>query len=331
MGRVKTRGLIAGISGVIAGILLIICFISTGWFYWSIEMSDDRQDAEITMNLGLSEVEAEIEGRSQTSDYGEDDETKTTKVFDLVWIFVLIGMIMAFAFGILGILAGVRLVPGWIPLILGLISAMTILAGPIYMMTALPAAMAEDIDSGIDEESDALGMEYFYQMFDEGPWDSFWGSGSSDTEVDVGYSQEDIHIDQSWGPNWCWYLTIFFGLTVLVSGFMCAGIKSKPLESRYYGYPPVSSHEKWAPHPRQESTHAWRESSYEEEYESLYGPKKIESGYDDEPFDAYFHDEGSSEHADSERDDYYAEVIMMDTEDDGYSYEESMEVEPYEE
>ena len=332
MSRVKTRGLIAGISGVLAGILLIICFMSIGWFYWSIDISAEGENVDMTTNFGLSEGEVEIEGMSETSDYDDGDGSESTRVFDLVWVLVLISMILAFAFGTLGILAGVKLVSGWIPLLLGMITAMTVLAGPIYLMTSLPDAMQEDIDRGIDEGGGGIDIDYVFQVFDEGPWDSFWGSGSSDTEMDMGYTRGDVHVDHSWGPNWCWYLTIFLGLVFLVSGFMCIGIKRKPLESSYYSYPSMSSHEKWAPNPHQESIRARRGSSYEEEYESLYGPQKIESYYyDDEPFEEYFHDDGFGERARSERDDYFAEVVMMDVKGDRFSEEEAMEVEPFEE
>ena len=340
MSRVRVRGIVAGVAGIIFGILLIVTLLGIGWYYWYFDISAEDETVEMDFEYGLSSSRMEMKvggySRSAVADNEDGADTNTKDVFDIVYLSVLFGIIVAFAFGVLAILAGIRLVPGWIPFLLGIASAILVIIAPIYMMSALPGAMKNDWNKSMDEGMDQGMDEWVPSLIDRGPKDSFWGSDSTDTEVDTGFSQEDVHIDYSWGPYWCWYMTMVIGIMLFIGAVMCIGIKKKPFDLYRYDYPPPVAYEKLSPHPREGSAPVRKGSSCEDEYESLYGPQKRDT-YEDvnvnvnEPYEAYFNVDGSDDHALSQEDSYFAEVIMMDPEDDERAEVEAIEVEPYEE
>ena len=223
MGRIKGRGISAGVMGVIAGILLIVSLVSIGWYYVSGEGSYQGEREEGGQEFGLSEGERyyEVSGDREEDeldyDKGRDENSEIVDVFDFVYIFVLIGMILAFIFAVLAFLAGARLIPGWISLLVGIIAAITVIIGPVYMIFALPDAFDEENKSSEED----------------GPWDSFWGS---DFESEMG-----ITVESSWGPSWCWYVACGMGLMLFAAAGMCGGIERKKHKQRH-SYPPAQGY-----------------------------------------------------------------------------------------
>jgi len=221
MGRIKGRGISAGVMGVLAGIFLIVSLVSMGWYYISTEVSGGDENYESGFEFGLSEGEmyAKSDGESEEEeldyDEGRDENSEIVEVFDFVLIFVIIGMILAFIFAVLAFLAGARLIPGWISLIVGLITAIAIIVGPVYMIFTLPGAFEEDF--GGDDE--------------DGPHNSFWGSDSE--------SMMGTTVKSSWGPYWCWYLTAGASIMLFSAAGMCGGIKRKKSKKYKHGYPPA--------------------------------------------------------------------------------------------
>ena len=220
MGKIKGKGISAGVMGVLAGVLLIVSLVCIGWYYISTEFSGGGENYEGGVEFGLSEARMYSEGggesEEETEDYDEaDEDSKVLDVFSFVKVFVIIGMILTFIFAILAFLAGARLVPGPVPLLVGIIAAIAVIVGPVYMIFALPDAWDED---GRNPEGD-------------GPWNSFWGS---DSESAMGATAET-----SWGPYWCWYMTAGVGIILFSAAGMCKGIKRKRSKRYEDDYPPV--------------------------------------------------------------------------------------------
>ncbi len=152
-------------------------------------------------------------------EYWEEDADGLIGISTLVFIFTLIGIILTFCFLVLGFLTGFRLIPGWIPLIVGLGASLCIIAGPVCMMIMSPSAWRDLLGDDYDDDDEPQ----------DGPWKSFWGS---DKDSYSGYNSESSW-DNSWGPYWAWYTTLVLGISMIGLSLFCIGIKRRRLS--YYG------------------------------------------------------------------------------------------------
>ncbi len=260
MGRVYTKGFIAAGIALIVIIILLITMFSNSWYYWDMKHSktEKRQDnpnykytdvEQAEFRFGLSEMEASGDpislylvddsfyssGESATiiRDYKElpdsrGDSEKLEDAFSLVQIIQIIGMILVFAFLALSVLAAIRLIPGWIPLLVGLVSFAVVIAGPISLIYILPDAMEESFETYID----------YHDVESDSPAESFWDSkenSSSFTEEVITSRRWYItivttEIDDSWGPGWAWSLSVFAGFVMGGNSFFCIGIGKRKSE-----------------------------------------------------------------------------------------------------
>ena len=197
---------LVGIIGIIAGGLLILCLFSIGWYYISFETSLEGESVETGMKLGLSKTTmyADIDGDYESEDFEYEDDDKIGDFFGLVKLILMVGIGLTFIFVILAFLAGGK-IPGWVPLIIGIIATLLVAAGPSYMAYSLPETMTADYEEQFDE------------VEGPGPWDTFMGS---DNETIEG---EDVEF--SWGPSWCWYVSVGASLLLLIASLLCIGIK----------------------------------------------------------------------------------------------------------
>ena len=211
MGRVKVRGIIAGSMGVIAGILLIVCLASIGWYYWSFESTDSDEGGEAGMDCGLSEAGFYLKGDGESMESEEEYEgdMETGDVFDFVKIFIIIALILGFIFGALAILAGVRLVPGWIPLLVGMITALMVITGPVYMIFALPNAMEDDFKIEDNDYYDDYRSNAVYAGNDTRQYDDSDGDGLSDYDEEYNYGT-DPYDDDTDGDGYDDYDEVYY-------------------------------------------------------------------------------------------------------------------------
>ena len=244
MGRVDINGFIAAGIALIAIIILFIAMFSNSWYNWEIDHTieyksgyysfPDNPIVKETMefNFGLSEAEfSEDEGRFGTRTVSreyddmkdDDDMDDMIDAFGLVKILLIVGIVLAFIFLVLSILSGLRLIPGRIASITGIICFLAIIIGPITLIFNLPDAMRP-----------------FADVFDDdlGLWDmpayGFWGSDTESHEFRNEYEYEDmgttgvsvflITPNDSWGPGWPWYLSLGMGVMILFGTFMCSSI-----------------------------------------------------------------------------------------------------------
>jgi len=209
MGRVKVRGIIAGAMGVIAGILLIVCLVSFGWYYWSFESTDSDESGEAGLDCGLSEARLYLKGDGESMETEEEYEgdMETGDVFDFVKIFVIVAMILGFIFGALAILAGVRLLPGWIPLVVGMITALLVITGPVYMIFALPDAAEEDFK--MEDNDYYLRSNAVYGENDTRQYDDSDGDGLTDYEEE-NYYGTDPYDDDTDGDGYDDYDEVYY-------------------------------------------------------------------------------------------------------------------------
>ena len=211
-GRVNISGFIAAFLALIAIILIFVELYSCGWYYTSAEITEGDYSIEMGNEYGLSEAKYYMK---DNEDYEEEEykyaNEKIADEFDIVEILLIISIVFASLFLLAAILAGLRLLPGLIPLIVGIVAVIMIVSGPFYMIFNLPDAFAEDFMED-DYEGDDSSEEDF-----DGPHKSFWGSDSE--------SEGELVVEISWGPYWCWYLSLAIGGLVFIGSYSCRRIK----------------------------------------------------------------------------------------------------------
>ena len=256
MGRVRARAIIAASLGVLVIVGLFMALFSNSWYrieekgnyeynynyYYSYEYEYEK-----VYHLGLSEVEKEkrleyvddydVEQDKKTWDYDRLESHRraedTDSLFNIalvVFIFTLIGLILSFGFVVLGFLTGFSLVPGWVTIIVGITAFLCVIFGPVYMALAMPGAWDDS------NWEDQLGNEFDGVDEDElpeGPWSSFWDSDSGSGD---GY-RSTVTWDNSWGPNWVWFMVLGLGAIMLASSLLCIGIRRIRLRRYYPHYP----------------------------------------------------------------------------------------------
>ena len=249
MGRVRARAIIAASTGVLVIVGLFIALFSNGWYrieekgnyeYYSYYYDD--YEYERVYHFGLSEVEREtrkededdnVERDKGSWDYDRleshrkaDDTDGIFNIALVVFIFIIIGLVLSFGFVVLGFLSAFSLVPGWVTIIVGIAAFSCIIFGPVYMALALPGAWEDST------WKDHLGSEFDGMDEDElpeGPWSSFWDSKSGSGDGD----RSTVTWDNSWGPNWVWFMVLGLGAIMLASSLLCIGIKSIRLRGFY--------------------------------------------------------------------------------------------------
>ena len=198
MGRIVPRAIVGGVLGATAAVLLIICVLSIGWYYYT----SDGEGNKAGTYYGLSERRSyAINSPESEWEYGESE---LGDMFGLMKIFVIIGIVLALIFVVLSVLAGMRLIPGIIPLSVGMLAGLLVIIAPLGMIFQMPSAIVD-----------------FSHRGQPGPWDSFWGSETV----------EGVHL--SWGPHWCWYTSIVSAIMLFVAGWLCRGIE-RPFRHKPY-------------------------------------------------------------------------------------------------
>jgi len=219
MWRITGRGITAGIMGIIAGGLLLLSLFITGWYAYEGKWEYESGDYESGTQYGLSKYRDYEKGwgiyendpyyddestgvydidEDEVYDYGEVyEDDKLAGVFSFVRILVIIGMSLAFIFAIFAFLARFRLIPGIVPLIIGIIAAIAVIIGPVYMIFTLPDAM----------------NELYENPEGEGPWESFWGS------------EPEYGGETTWGPSLFWYISLCMCPLLVVASIFCIGLR----------------------------------------------------------------------------------------------------------
>ena len=254
MTRINVMGFIAAALALLGIVGLFITLFSNGWYSWEVDRETSEkpdygqwhkieEEAEWRQyNFGLSEMEESGDGVGEsttvTSDYDtleyqDMDFRDINDTFNLAKIMLIIGIILSFFLLALSILTGMRLIHGWITFIVAIIAFLAVIIGCMSIVLNLPDSMEEWVDE-----------EYWkYQDYDEEedapvPWDdpsdSFWGYNSDPKEAESD-EYDDVHDaylmkyrvepEDSWGPNWAWYVALGSGGLILFGGIICKRIK----------------------------------------------------------------------------------------------------------
>jgi hypothetical protein len=195
------KGKIGLVCGLIAFVLVIICFMGT-WYTMHIEGSAGGLTVETDANFGLSEVTAEVLGVSTSMAYADQPDSDAWGVFSTTQILTILALVFTLLMFIFGLLVAMGKVSGKIGGIVGVLAVVFTLLAFVYFMAALPPTMEEEAVEGL------------------GAISGFWGSESIDL---MGAS-----MDMSWGPGIAWYLMIVAFFLALIGTVMLFGAKEAP-------------------------------------------------------------------------------------------------------
>ena len=226
MERTKGRAIVGSILGIIVVIMLLSTLYSLNWYYYR-----GREGKEVVkMEQGLYAQRTTIGDEVNTTDYSDDprwEGGEVPRVLDDVRFLFILGLILAIIFELLALVVGWgRFIPGGIPLLIGVIAGLILIATPVYMMTTYPESW----------ESDVKNMDFDSNQ--TGPWRHFSGGG---TDTSLGEVTKT-----SFGPGWAFYFSIISGVILLIAASLCAGIKRKKLEGHLR---PRSVHDEYEARP----------------------------------------------------------------------------------
>ena len=207
MGKMKIRGIISANLGILVVILLFFLIFSMKWYHYE----GSERGRFVERDMGLYRERTTVENATKTMEYEEDATMiggRVKGVLDLAGTILIIGLLLAIVFSVLAFLAGgARIIPGWVPLSVGIIAGIVIMTSPIYMMAAFPDAWESDRDDSGDD------------TVQPGPWRDFQGSGVDTTG--------GVLTETEFGPGWAFYVSIGAGVVLIVLGGLCKGISRK--------------------------------------------------------------------------------------------------------
>ena len=165
MVKVNVRGIIGACIPAISIILIFIAMFSNGWYTGEYEESETYYGEvyryKIDLAAGLTEGEATYSSDGESETETEDLEGDMEDVGTLTLVFLIISLIIIFGYIAVGIVASFRLIPGFVPLIVGLVAAACLIFIVIYYPIAFPNACKDEgmPDELLDELSP--GWAYF--------------------------------------------------------------------------------------------------------------------------------------------------------------------------
>ena len=200
MVKVNVRRIIGACIPIITIIIIFITMFSNSWYtadyneeikMEDVDFGDGVEVDEVLITMegegkqGLKEMEAKGEAVfsykdptlpggeiyeeqhiSETHDLKGDEED----IGNLMLIFLIVTLVLIFGFMVVGILAGLGIIHGYIPMIIGFLAIVTLLLPIIYYPIVEPEAdKKESIRSFEEENEDAPEeiKEEFYKLIDD--------------------------------------------------------------------------------------------------------------------------------------------------------------------
>ena len=253
MVQVSVRGIIGACIPAISIILIFIAMFSNGWYSMEgdgeMDMYGYTFNYKLEGNYGLREVDADIEVTGMGDEYSEsghedlEDEEKTVGTVTLV--FLIISLVLIFAFVTVGIVAGLHLIPGWIPMLIGFVAIVCLIFPVIYY----PIAQPDAVEEGSEEAEDMFSEEDLQELFDSGTF------------------------------GWSYYLTIGALVVLLPGPFMFIGIKKVKKRPSRDDRPPATGYpyDPYGPPPRRDDYYEdrRRDNYYDDRDRRDYPPPKV--------------------------------------------------------
>ena len=244
MVQVNVRGIVGASIPVVSIIIIFITMFSNSWYtidyngegrLEDVEMDSGNEIDEMIIHMdveatgGLSEWETDAKMKSTLNDptlpggkvsdekrisETEDFEGDEKKVGTITLIFLIISLVLIFGFMVVGILGGLGIIPGYIPMIIGFIAIAVLLFAIIYYPIAFPPACEKETKKSLKEED--------------------W---SEENQKEWGRIVDELLDTAEFG--WCYYLTIGALVVLLPGPLMFIGIKKAKKRSSRDDRPPA--------------------------------------------------------------------------------------------
>ncbi len=195
----EKKAMIGAVMAIIAVILIGISLIMP-WYGINAKTEAMGQSAEVNMDFYLDHagMKNPLTGEYETHSYSEGNTTSNMKnVFQTTQMLDIVGLVLV----LVGFIGAIMLAMGKmkknIAVILVLLGFIFALIAPMYLMTALPPAMKDDMGGSTST------------MFSSKIGDSFFGSDS--------HSISGASMTVSWGGSTGWFMALIAAVLMILA------------------------------------------------------------------------------------------------------------------
>ncbi len=220
---------IAVALGVISILLLSVAYFMP-WYNITADATAEGETFHSESNYYLEKIELQRSGYSdETRSYDDmpseyEENLGYLNTFENTGVVTLVALVLSTVFVATVITMGILKKSMKPTVIIGIIAAIAVLAAPMYLMVALPRAMAEEVEIGGTELAFLEGLE-----FSPDPSDSFFGSGNG--ELSYGYTYIQVHA--SWGGTVGWFMALGGFILLLAAVGLCATQRMQQTRRNY--------------------------------------------------------------------------------------------------
>jgi hypothetical protein len=205
------------VLGVIAVVLAIVALIGPWWVV----------NADIHLGGGFTSTSQQLYspfGRTETSQSNVSSSTnastysdmpQTGSVFTIGTALTALGLVLGIAMVVIGALPSRSASFRRFAMIAGVLAFLFLLIAPLYVMSALPAAVNQDMGG-------SLGATSF---------SGFWGTKSASLGL-LG------SVSITWAAGWAWYVAIVAGIVALVGGIAMMASRKPAMPAPQMAPPP---------------------------------------------------------------------------------------------
>lgn len=205
------------VLGVIAVVLAIVALIGPWW----VVNSQTRIGGGFT---ATGQTDYTLFGRTDTTQSNFSSSTNTStyaalpqtgSVFSLAAILTVLGLVLGIGTVVIGALPGSNPSFRRFAMIAGILAFLILLAAPLYVMSALPAAVNQDSGGGLTATT----------------FSGFWGTNSGSFGIFVSYTI-------TWTAGWGWYVALVAAIVFLVAGVAMAASRVPAVRAPQAPSPP---------------------------------------------------------------------------------------------
>ncbi len=194
-------------TGVVLGVIAVVLAIVALMGPWWVVNSQTRLGGGFTA-VGQTDyalfgrtdaTQSNLSSSTNTSTYG--DLPQTGSVFSLAAVLTVLGLVLGIGTVVIGALSGSNPSFRRFAMIAGILAFLVLLVAPLYVLSALPAAVNRDAGAS------AL------------PYSGFWGTKSGTFGIFVSYSV-------TWAAGWAWYVAVVAAIIFLVASVAIAASRA---------------------------------------------------------------------------------------------------------
>lgn len=205
------------VLGVIAVVLAIVALIGPWWvvnadLHLGGAFTSTSQD--VFSPFGRTETsQSNFSSSTNTSTYS--DMAQTGSVFTIGMVLTALGLILGIGMVVIGVLPSQSASFRRFAMIAGVLAFLFLLIAPLYVMSALPAAVNQDLGGGPGSTT----------------FSGFWGTKAGSLGILGSYSV-------TWAAGWAWYAGLVAAIVALIGGIAMVASRRPAMPAPQMAPPP---------------------------------------------------------------------------------------------